>query len=83
MKTYLLCFAALTLAACSSTPESSKLIIDKETYPMTRNEVILAIHDCEGNGLRAVVTTSRRKINNYTSDVVVDVTCAPRFKGYF
>ena len=47
---------------------------------MSRNEVIMAIQECEAGGLRAVVMTTKRKINGYSSDIVFDVTCAPKFK---
>ena len=51
---------------------------DKFIRSMTRNEVIMAINECEGNGTRAVVINGRRKINGYSTEVVIDVTCAPR-----
>lgn len=47
---------------------------------MSRNEVINGIADCEGNGTRAVMVYAKRRINGYTTDVVVDVTCAPRYR---
>jgi uncharacterized protein YcfL len=75
----------LLLAACATekpvavkAPEI-ELVMDKQMQPMTRNEVIMAINECEKNGTRAVVINSRRKINGYSAEVVVDVTCAPRY----
>lgn len=75
----------LLLAACATekpvavkAPEI-ELVMDKQMQPMTRNEVIMAINECEKNGTRAVVINSRRKINGFTAEVVVDVTCAPRY----
>ena len=53
---------------------------DKVVQPMSRNEVILAIQDCQGNGLRPVMTTTRRRVNNYLTDAVIDVTCAPKYR---
>jgi len=53
---------------------------DKVIQPMSRNEVIMAIKDCQGNGLRAVMTTTRRRVNNYLTDAVIDVTCAPKYR---
>lgn len=53
---------------------------DKVVQPMSRNEVISAIQDCQGNGLRAVVTTTRRRVNNYLTDAVIDITCAPKYR---
>jgi hypothetical protein len=57
-----------------------KMILDKNIQSMSRNEVILAVQECESSGLRAVMVFSKRKINNYTADVVADVTCAPKYR---
>lgn len=72
--------AVVLLAACASKTETpnSALVVDKEVQPLSRNEVIIAIQECEQAGTRAVMVHSKRKINNFTSDIVVDVTCAPR-----
>ena len=72
------------LSACSSTSAPPKaveqeLIIDKHVQPMTRNEVIVGVRECETNGLRGVMLYGKRKINGYTSEVVIDVTCAPKW----
>jgi len=90
MKTILI-LLTLTLAACSTpapAPAALKpptqvevdLVTDKQIQVMTRSEVITAINECEVNGTRAVVINSRRKINGYSTEVVVDVTCAPKYK---
>jgi hypothetical protein len=75
---------ALFLAGCSSTPTelNSRLEVDPVIQPLSRNEVINGVTECEGNGLRAVMVYSKRKINGYTSEVVVDVTCAPKYKMF-
>jgi PBP1b-binding outer membrane lipoprotein LpoB len=78
---------ALILAGCSSAPKTStapetaqqELVIDKQIQPMGRNEVILAIQECEVSRQRAVVIYGKRKINGYTTEIVVDVTCAPKY----
>lgn len=75
----LIALAAIALTACSSTPPQQTLIIDKEVQHMSRNEVITAINECEGNHTRAVMVYAKRKINGFTADVVVEVTCAPRY----
>jgi hypothetical protein len=74
------------LGACSSSPyiDNSKLpdttlLVDKELTQMSRNQVIIAVQECESSGLRPVMVMSRRKINGYLSDVPVDVTCSPRY----
>jgi hypothetical protein len=80
------------LAACTSTkvaeyrPPETELIIDKQVHPMTRNEVITAINECEANRTRAVIINGRRKVNGFTTEIVVDVTCAPQnhvLKAYY
>lgn len=55
------------------------LMLDREVTPMSRNEVILAIQECEMSKMRAVMVMGKRKISNHTTDVVVDVTCAPKY----
>lgn len=72
------------LFGCSTTekqPEYKKqdMVVDKYVQPMSRNEVIVAVRECEANGLRAVVLYGKRKINGFTTDIVVEVTCAPKF----
>ena len=70
----------LALAACASDPETAQtLIMDKNIQPMGRNEVIDAIKQCEKNGLRAITIYGKRKINGYTAETLVDVTCGPKF----
>jgi type IV secretory pathway TraG/TraD family ATPase VirD4 len=58
-------------------PEQT-LIVDAEIQPLSRNEVIVAVTECETNNLRAVLIYGKRKVNGYTSDIVLDVTCAPK-----
>jgi len=70
----------LLLAACASNPETAQtLIMDKNIQPMGRNEVIDAIKQCEKNNLRAITIYGKRKINGYTAETLVDVTCGPKF----
>jgi uncharacterized protein YcfL len=75
---------ALFLAGCSSTSSppnaaQQELVLDKHVQPLSRNEVIYAVRECETNKTRAVMIFGKRKINGYTTDVVVDVTCAPKW----
>jgi hypothetical protein len=55
------------------------LIVDKAMPPLSRNEVMNGIMDCESAGTRPVVITSRRKINGFLSEIPVEVTCMPRY----
>jgi hypothetical protein len=68
-----------SLGDSASGPEQ-KMVLDKDIHAMSRNEVILAVQECESSGLRAVMVFAKRKINNYTADVVADVTCAPKYR---
>lgn len=69
-----------SLTACSSTTSNHQsLVMDKELQPLSRNETIVAVRECETNGLRAVMIYGKRKINGYTAEVVIEVTCAPKW----
>jgi hypothetical protein len=76
---------ALLLAACSDLPRNTtldahqQLVLDKRVNPMSRHEVISAVTECTSQGLRAVMLYGKRKVNDYTTDIVVDVTCAPKY----
>jgi hypothetical protein len=80
----LLLFAPVVLAGCALgdayNPPNSTLVVDKEVQGMSRNEVILAINECEVNRTRAVVIMAKRKISGRTTDIVTDVTCAPKYQ---
>jgi protein involved in sex pheromone biosynthesis len=79
--TYLaVCAIGLAAAGCSTPSVNQELVVDKQVQPLSRNEVIYAVRECETNGLRAVVLYAKRKINGYTTEIVAEVTCAP--KGY-
>jgi len=56
-----------------------ELVMDKQIQPMGRNEVIDAVKQCETSGLRAIPIYAKRKINGYTVETVVEVTCGPRY----
>jgi hypothetical protein len=77
-----LALLAVVLAGCSSGPQYPKqqLLIDSHVSAMSRHEVINAIHDCESNGMRAVMMTAKKSVNGHITDVISDVTCAPRYK---
>ena len=80
-----LCLIAIFLVGCSSNNtqyKAQELIMDRQIHAMSRNEIISAVQECEGNGLRASMVYSKRMINGHASDIVVDVMCAPKFKFY-
>ena len=88
MKKILLISVCGVLGACSSTgtvysqAPSQQLIMDKQVSSLTRNEVINGVTECEAAGLRAVVVTTKRSINGFTSDIPVEVTCMPKHRYY-
>jgi len=66
----------------STSPPVQTLIVDKQVQGMSRNEVINAVQECEGSGLRAIVLTTKRQINGFATDIIFDITCAPKLKTY-
>jgi hypothetical protein len=82
---YITAILAIVLVGCS-TPHNpltasgrQNLMLDKDIQPMSRQEVVSAIGECQSTGLRAVLIYGKRVVNNYTSEVVLDVTCAPKW----
>lgn len=65
-----------------TSPPVQTLIVDKQVQGMSRNEVINAVQECEGSGLRAIVLTTKRQINGFATDIIFDITCAPKLKTY-
>jgi hypothetical protein len=77
-----LALLAVVLAGCSSGNQypRQQLLIDSQVSAMSRQEVINAIHDCQENNLRAVMITAKKNLNGHITDVISEVTCAPRYK---
>ena len=80
MKMILTAIAICTLVGCSSTKPSSKLVVMEEMRPLTRDEVILGIEECESANARAVVTRAPVKVGGTYVNMAVDVTCSPRYQ---
>ena len=75
---------AVVLVGCSTTNNpnaypTQQLVIDTHVSAMSRQEVINAIHDCQSNGMRAVMVTSKKVVSGHITDVISEVTCAPRY----
>jgi protein involved in sex pheromone biosynthesis len=68
----------LSVVGCS-TGNHQELVMDKRLQPMSRNETIVAVRECETNGLRAVMIYGKRQINGYSAEVVIEVSCAPKW----
>ena len=78
-----LAITGAVLAGCSVLPNTeanSALAVDKEVPPLSRAEVIHGIAECEKSGMRPVVITTKRKVNNQLIPAVVEITCLPGFK---
>ena len=71
----------IVLVGCASEPKmvEQQLIMDKQIQSMGRSEIIDAVKQCETSGLRAITIYGKRKINGFTAETIVDVTCAPKF----
>jgi hypothetical protein len=71
----------LVLVGCASEPKMTEqqLIMDKQIQSMGRSEIIDAVKQCETSGLRAITIYGKRKINGFTAETIVDVTCGPKF----
>lgn len=78
MKNLTILALLLSVVGCSS-GNNQRLVMDKELQPLSRNETIVAVRECETNGLRAVMIYGKRRVNGYTTDVVVEVACAPKW----
>jgi hypothetical protein len=85
MKKLLCLIPVLLIPACSSDPwgSQSELKVPKKAYAMSRQEVINGISDCESAGMRPIIITSKRRIGDYYSDTIIDVTCGPRAVQYY
>jgi len=68
----------LSMVGCA-TGNHQELVMDKRLQPMSRNETIVAVRECETNGLRAVMIYGKRQINGYSAEVVIEVSCAPKW----
>ena len=83
---YLLIPVVLSLAACSTVDPyampNSQLITDREVMPLSRSEIIMAVRECESNNLQAFLITSKRKVANQSSPVVIEVSCAPSYRHW-
>jgi uncharacterized lipoprotein YmbA len=80
MKMIFTAIAVCTLVGCSSTKPSSKLVVMDEMRPLTRDEVILGIEECESANARAVVTRAPVRVGGTYVNMAVDVSCSPRYQ---
>ena len=59
-----------------------QVVYDSKVQQMSRNEVIMATHECESTGLRPVPIITKRMIGGggMMSEMIVDVVCMPKPK---
>tara|TARA_A100001515_G_scaffold111734_1_gene92793 strand:+ start:401 stop:637 length:237 start_codon:yes stop_codon:yes gene_type:complete len=67
----------VVLSGCSSM-HNQDIIIEKQVYMMSRQEVITAIEDCKSAKLRPIIFYGRRKVMDRPIPFIVDVSCAPK-----
>lgn len=75
--------AALVGCASSHYGSESKLFVEKRAQPMSRQQVIQAIQDCEVSKMRPILIMAKRRVNDWDTDIIIDVTCAPRNVSYY
>lgn len=63
------------------TEPNMQLKLDAEIRRMSREEIIVAIQECEEANLRPLALKVPAKINNFETKVIVDVICGPKFKS--
>ena len=68
------------MVGCSTSHYGSKseLFVEKRAQPMSRQQVIQAIQDCEVSRMRPIMIMAKRRVNDWDTDIVIDVTCAPK-----
>lgn len=79
---FVVVFSLIILSACSSTSggvTGGKIVLEEEYYPISRDEIIIGIQECESSGARPVLQKARVKMAGRNTDVVIGVTCSPRF----
>ena len=87
MKYIVMC--SIVLVGCSNpaqqvsssmSPPIVQLAVDPRAQQMSRNEVIQATMECEGNNMRAVPIMTKRMISGMMSDIIIDVQCMPKYR---
>lgn len=95
MKTLLALLLSAGIVACSSTPPLAvpipsgpanvpivTLHHESAVHQMSRNDVINAVSQCEGNNMRAQMVTAKRNVAGSHSEIIIDVQCVPRYRTY-
>ena len=76
-----LMFSAWALSGCTTTSTPNVAVTGRdEVHQMSRQETITASIECSDAGMRPQLVTASRKINNRPTDIVIDVTCYPKYK---
>lgn len=85
MKLFIIAAVAASTVGCASSyyGTETKLFVPKRTQPMGRQEVIQAITDCEAAMTRPILIMGKQRINDWDTDIVLNVTCAPMRQAYY
>ena len=76
-----LLFTACAFSGCTTTATPNVAVTGRdEVHQMSRQEIITASIECSDAGMRPQLVTASRKINNRPTDIVIDVTCYPKYK---
>lgn len=63
----------------SDQPAKTEITLEKRMQPLSRQEVVSAIQECESARTKPVVISVPIKINGYTRKTIVDVYCVPNY----
>ena len=58
-----------------TTSGESALVVEKDAYALTRQQIIQAIEECRSAKLRSHIHYGKRFVNRRPVDIVVDVSC--------
>jgi|APGre2960657373_1045057.scaffolds.fasta_scaffold453949_1 hypothetical protein len=86
MKLFIIAAVAVSTVGCASSSyygKETQLHVPKRTQPMGRQEVIQAITDCESAMTRPVLIMGKQRINDWDTDIVLNVTCAPMRQAHY
>jgi len=77
--TVVACLVCVFFTGCASKKPKANFIVENDFYPMSRDQVIMAIQECEQAGTRPVLTKAPLRISGSTTQITIDVTCSPRY----
>lgn len=78
---FVVVFFGLVMTGCASSGgvQGGKIVLEDEYHPLSRDEIIIGIQECQSSGARPVLQKARVKMAGRNTDVVIGVTCSPIF----